>query len=879
MVSYVEQAILRVKDESTGPIKKINRELASLFKTARAGRDIKVDIKGLGAAEREVKSLGAAIRALPSRRSLTLDVKGVKEAKSDLKSLDGRNINARLRINGLTEALRGVRELRQELTGLNGTARVKVDLPKPPADDEVRPRNLNPRRRFPGNIGAEVSMDLGQEVAQALREVTRAALQAAVEMERVATKLRSIPLTEEERANVTARAQAASTANQTISEARATDIAADVQLNLEGADKKTIDSVTALLIQAEAAAKQVLPEGQARQATATSVKALNLSGVADNPALAKNVIDGVVESAVLLGETFSPEKLLTGFRTSGSLGAMAQQGSDAIASFAAAIDDAGTQAGTGLKRLKQVLSTPLESAGEGGGVAKGTVQTLINSGVRGEKGLTPEQAEAAFSDPFKFIIDTIKPLLSPEAQSGDNAALLENEVKALGFLGTDLRFIVSQIQNQDEIERLRKQVQAFDLAKVQEEAAKNLTTQLDAVAVQFQNVTNDVLVPLMATLAPAAEALAGWLNGLANSEGALSSFAKAAIVAGAPLLQLAAMNIDTVALGVAGLRLNSSAAALTRAAAALSGAAGADAAAPGAGGKGKGRTRLSGLAGGVAGGVLGGIAGSAIGDTIGGDTGAIAGGTIGSLAGAFGLLSKNTIGAANALDLVYNAGVKASTIWDEAQKRAGSEGNANEEFKNIIDETKAANNRAVENILPSFLSGLFKSQDQIDKEAPGKRVDEDIATLQGIGIEIGRFNDALAMAQQRVADMQAGEKETGRADPRLPEAEADVANLQAQIKASVDLATSTVGSDILDSGNQFTQSFGSVISSVTQSLGATVNTVPPILETAFSSGAAAVGAAITNALAAGVNVNVSGSVTQESGRETPRLNTGAETPF
>lgn len=72
MASFVVQAILRVKDESSRPIKKIDRELKALFRTARQGRDIKISVTGLTQAERQVQNLSRALRALPSRRSVAV---------------------------------------------------------------------------------------------------------------------------------------------------------------------------------------------------------------------------------------------------------------------------------------------------------------------------------------------------------------------------------------------------------------------------------------------------------------------------------------------------------------------------------------------------------------------------------------------------------------------------------------------------------------------------------------------------------------------------------------------------------------------------------------------------------------------------------------
>ena len=71
MASFVEEATLRVKDESSAQIKKINAELKKLFQTANSLKSIKVDIKvndkGITQAIGNINRLKSAMRGMSSQ--------------------------------------------------------------------------------------------------------------------------------------------------------------------------------------------------------------------------------------------------------------------------------------------------------------------------------------------------------------------------------------------------------------------------------------------------------------------------------------------------------------------------------------------------------------------------------------------------------------------------------------------------------------------------------------------------------------------------------------------------------------------------------------------------------------------------------------------
>jgi len=92
MASFVEQATLRVNDQSTAQISKINAALKKLFATAKSLKSIRVginvDARGLTAANKQLNTLARNIAVLRSQR-LTLNVNdaGLAKARRDIAAL------------------------------------------------------------------------------------------------------------------------------------------------------------------------------------------------------------------------------------------------------------------------------------------------------------------------------------------------------------------------------------------------------------------------------------------------------------------------------------------------------------------------------------------------------------------------------------------------------------------------------------------------------------------------------------------------------------------------------------------------------------------------------------------------------------------------
>lgn len=86
MASFVEQATLKIVDQSTGQIKKINAALKDLFKTAKSLKSTKIDIAvketGTKQAIHALRKLNRELAKLKGNANLGINVKGLKQANA-----------------------------------------------------------------------------------------------------------------------------------------------------------------------------------------------------------------------------------------------------------------------------------------------------------------------------------------------------------------------------------------------------------------------------------------------------------------------------------------------------------------------------------------------------------------------------------------------------------------------------------------------------------------------------------------------------------------------------------------------------------------------------------------------------------------------------
>ncbi|MEK1889559.1 MAG: hypothetical protein AAAB35_18740, partial [Phyllobacterium sp.] len=95
MASFVEQAVLDIKDSASGDIKKVNRELKQLFRTAK-------QLQGLG----KTKSIGLDVRGLTKAKS---EISGITREVNRLKSSARGGIPLRINASAAQRTLQQLR--------------------------------------------------------------------------------------------------------------------------------------------------------------------------------------------------------------------------------------------------------------------------------------------------------------------------------------------------------------------------------------------------------------------------------------------------------------------------------------------------------------------------------------------------------------------------------------------------------------------------------------------------------------------------------------------------------------------------------------------------------------------------------------------------
>src|SRR5262245_54006375 len=118
MASFVESATLKVNDQSSAAIRRINAELKKLQATARSMKSIKVDInvrdRGINAAIANVRRLNQELARLrSSSRNINLSVTAGRMAQasaaiqrltSQLNALKSARVNVQVSASGITQA-------------------------------------------------------------------------------------------------------------------------------------------------------------------------------------------------------------------------------------------------------------------------------------------------------------------------------------------------------------------------------------------------------------------------------------------------------------------------------------------------------------------------------------------------------------------------------------------------------------------------------------------------------------------------------------------------------------------------------------------------------------------------------------------------------
>ncbi len=620
MANFVEQATLKLNDESSGNIRKVNSELRKLFATANKMRNMRIDIGGLTKAQGAASKLSSELDRL--RKPVRLNVTG----------------NATSQIAKLTAQLRNL--------PASKTMRLNVVqngiTPNVPQGDG--PRSFVPRHRgfvgagF-GGIGVGLSgfSPAGAGATALAFAAGRSAAREVVAAAAEDTTQRNLGYAAQEVDRLAKAARDATGAQLLLTETDKRAIARN--LYNAGVQGDSLDKLTDATAQTQAALSTMFGKEEGRRIQESIIKELDLAGALDAPVSeSTKLLNALTATQLTFGADFNQKTYLAALRTSQQATRLT---ADAMVNFGSIVDEQGQRAGSRLQRLNKILTS---AGGEGSGVNKTQIDLLEASGIREAARRNAELLETDFGE---FIRQEVAPVLEGRGISLDDAVAVKRGLQQLGFTSQELALVEAEILKRRERQRDRERARQVRFDRFQENARKDIGLALRALAAQFDDVAASVLKPFSELLAPAVIDVAKGFDDLAK--GNFSKQAIRSLVSGTALGvgSFALSKPDVAALGVAGFRLNGSAGRLNSAAAALTRAAGAQGAGGtlGGGGAGGRNTRGTSFAAQVArsGGraVRNSAAGAAIAGGVeyamGGDPnaigGAIAGGFLGGLAG------------------------------------------------------------------------------------------------------------------------------------------------------------------------------------------------------------------------------------------------------
>lgn len=611
MVDFVEQATLRVRDQSTANLNKINKAVLNLLKSAAMLNKVKVGFD-TSKAIRDVNNLSKTLKGVPKTINTKVKV-NVTGATNAQKVLAGLNKTSTL---GLRVRLTNLPQIRQQLQqNLQLTTR------------NPRGQNQNQGRSFaqsflaalrPENAGASIARGflsaVGGNIQRIVSDTLRVAGAAPLNKEDAVQRLRTAGLDD---ATVNFMQQEASRLSGIFKGTTETSL---LEAGREAAgrfDTATPEGLKQLTVVMERLARntQILSAvtgkgivnggDQARliEGAISQVGATADAKQAEETSTA--IIRGIIASG---GDLTAQDAKRTLQQLGGARGNLSE---DTLTQLLLLRDEGGARSTGEFRQLFQDLVR--------GNLNKNDKAAQVESGLRGP-GAVPTNLAGRLQENF---LDTVEnffiPLLKKRGTDVNNkievaTALDEIGLSAQGGIATLTDAIINIQQSQAEFRRAER---ANLSVPVNDPTVRQRS---EAVNAQFQNLADNalggVLPVVSAGLATVANSLAAFNKGEAGVTdfAALGAGAVSAGI-GASIMAVAQSDPAVRPLALAGLSLNTSAAALAASAAALTTAAGVQA----------GASTLGGLAGagGKTGGVLGLIKGALVAAGVIGGTAAV----------------------------------------------------------------------------------------------------------------------------------------------------------------------------------------------------------------------------------------------------------------
>lgn len=557
--SYVEQAILRVKDESSKPISKINAELRKLFATAR--KPVAIKVNGLAASSTGVRKLSQDFAALSRRKSVKLDVSLVGAA-AGIKDM-----------NRLHDQIQRLRKSQIRLAS-GGGGKLGIDI--------------GPMKSMFDGVISRMGYAIENAILSGLGKGTQ-------QVDIAETRLRLQGLSTEEIAAVSAGAAQIAAEFPQVGRGSAMGLISEVLPTTQGdiTGAVAVSSQIAELVQLQTAlgvtSEQALEGAIAYAKAGEQMGALTDAAGKIDPKKAEAFFDTIERGAILVGKEFGPS-MVQGFIKYARTSKYALDEKALLAGFLSA-EEQGTTAGVGLNQAIKQLSgervqkKQLNKLIEYGLITEGQVKTgeldgktiteIVGAGAVDEEGLR--------TNFYKWVNDVIIPTMKREGFDPNNPVEVSKFAGQITSDRTATDALASAIIRAQEISAQVNAALGFDVTKegLQEVAGQSVTASIQAVQEQFLSTMGAVGNSFESILIPALNATAGALSSLTNflyGEDGGNPLRTGAVVGGAALGAYglmkggkAALNFFNPLMGSA-IALDSSAAALTAAAVKLGGA-------------------------------------------------------------------------------------------------------------------------------------------------------------------------------------------------------------------------------------------------------------------------------------------------------------------
>lgn len=590
MASFVETATLKVVDDSTKQIRKINKALADLYKTADRTKKslgsmgtVRVNASQVSKATNTLTRLGRVATTTKQSLSMAVNVRtiSISGAMRNLTALQNRALSTRRALQGLGGVSVGGGRGGPRGPGQNNNQRVILDY--------------GGFRGFASGFMTRLGTTIESSIIRGFQQGTR-------DTDLAQNRQRILGFTPEQRRVNNRTATELAAENPSFSRAQILAVMGEVAPSV-GNDPTSTRAVTKSILEYS---KALVAAGATSEAATDNLQKLSkamgmTSTLLDNAgnfdaAAMKRFMDVVVQETITGGREMTPELIAQLAKYSRTTGKTLDQEGWRTLLFLG--EDYGSSAGVGLNQMvKQLTGERIQKKQLARLMELGLMGSKeVKSGTVGGKVKTETVATGTIEEallranPAKWVRDVLMPIM---AREGIDAT---DNIQAAKFAGqitsdrTATDILTTLITNMGEVmqrERLAKDRGDVNLDMILEES---LIAQIDSTATQLTSAMGEVansmksmLIPALKAVGSVAQSVAAFVAGDSGEGNVLGG---ATVAAGAGAVGFAGYKafstlMDGFGLKSSAVALDGSAAALTRAAIALGGAGAVDGALPG----------------------------------------------------------------------------------------------------------------------------------------------------------------------------------------------------------------------------------------------------------------------------------------------------------